>query len=135
ADFRVFKPDLPGRRLIQADDRAADRRLAAAGLADEPERLAAGDLKRNPIDGSHHLARAAHAAADRKVLDEPLYAELRAHDSTSSVAAISTRGAAGWCSQHAASCRVSTGSKSGGVVSQMRIACGQRAKNPQPAGG
>ena len=31
----------PARRRVQADDEPRDRRLAAAGLADEPERLAA----------------------------------------------------------------------------------------------
>ena len=39
------KTIVPAGRLVEAQDRAADRRLAAAGLADEAERLAAADRR------------------------------------------------------------------------------------------
>ena len=42
--------DPPGRRLVQADDRPADRGLAAARFTDEPERLAALDRERDIVD-------------------------------------------------------------------------------------
>ena len=38
-------------RLAQADQRAAGRALAAAGLADQPERLAPADLEGDAVDG------------------------------------------------------------------------------------
>ena len=50
--------DLAGRRRVQADDAAAERRLAAARLADEPERLAGHDLEVDAVDGAQHLGRA-----------------------------------------------------------------------------
>ena len=52
--------DTAVRRQV-ADDRERRRRLAAAGLADEPVRLAAADLER---DAAQHLAVAAADAVD-----------------------------------------------------------------------
>ena len=43
--------DLPGRDLEEAQDAAADRRLAAAGFADQRQRLALLDLERHAVDG------------------------------------------------------------------------------------
>ena len=40
-----------GGRLLEAEQRAAERRLAAAGLADEAEDLAPADLERDVVDG------------------------------------------------------------------------------------
>ena len=40
--------------VVQADDRAPGGRLAAAGLADQAERLAAADAERNAVDGAHN---------------------------------------------------------------------------------
>ena len=45
------KLDLAGGRLEQADQRPPERRLAAARLADEPERLAPPDLEVDAVDG------------------------------------------------------------------------------------
>src|SRR5256885_1073451 len=56
---------------VEADDAAAERRLPAAGLADEPERLAAGDLEVDAVDGPQQLGRfAARAAHERVGKDE-----------------------------------------------------------------
>src|SRR5207248_10646805 len=65
-----------GGRLEQLDDRAAERRLAAAGLADEADRLARLDAQIDAVNGVH-LADdpLEQAGANRKVLDEPLDAE------------------------------------------------------------
>ena len=41
----AVEADRAGRRLDQAEEQPADRRLAAARLADEPERLAAPDRR------------------------------------------------------------------------------------------
>ena len=41
----------------QPEHAAAERRLAAAGLADEPERLALADLERDAVDRPHRAAR------------------------------------------------------------------------------
>ena len=43
----------PGRRPVQRHDQPADRRLAAARLADEPERLASADAERDVGDRLH----------------------------------------------------------------------------------
>ena len=56
--------DPPAGRLVQPDDRPAGRALAAAGLADEPERLAAAQRERDAVDGPH--------VADVALEDEPL---------------------------------------------------------------
>src|SRR5262249_32940189 len=53
-----------------------DRRLAAAGLADEPEHLARRERERDVFDGVHDVA-AAEARADREVLHQPLDLESR----------------------------------------------------------
>ena len=52
-DVAALEDDLPGRRLEQLDDRAAERRLAAAGLADDTERLAAVTVEVDAVDGAH----------------------------------------------------------------------------------
>src|SRR5205814_1939578 len=46
-------PDRPGCRRRQPDDRPADRRLAAAALPDEPERLAAADREADAVHRAH----------------------------------------------------------------------------------
>jgi hypothetical protein len=38
------------RRFDEPEDETAGRGLAAAALADEPERLSAGDVERNVVD-------------------------------------------------------------------------------------
>ena len=60
------------RRLEQPDEEPAERRLAAAGLADDAERLAAAHLERHAVDGVDDLGRAAleRARPHREVLDE-----------------------------------------------------------------
>src|SRR4029079_12654382 len=68
----ALEPDRPRGRLDQPQDRPAERRLAAAGLADEAEGLTGADLERDAIDGldGADLAVDEDAALDREVLDE-----------------------------------------------------------------
>ena len=66
---RTRNEELPRRRLVEADDAAAERRLAAARLADEAERLARRDLEVDAVDGPQDVA--GSSAADR-VDDAPL---------------------------------------------------------------
>ena len=75
-DVLAVEDDLAVGRLEQLDHRAAERRLAAAGLADEPERLARAQRQVDAVDGVH-LADAPleDAGRDREVLDETLDAE------------------------------------------------------------
>src|SRR5262245_50364748 len=63
--------DLAGRRLDQPEDRPAGRRLAAARLAYQPERLAGHDVERHVVDRVNpgHLARE-QPAPNREVLLE-----------------------------------------------------------------
>ena len=55
------------RRVVQADDAAADGRLAGAGFADQPVRLTRIDLKGDAVDRLHRVG-----AGDGKVLLEAL---------------------------------------------------------------
>ena len=47
----AVEADLARGRLEQPQQRASERRLAAAGLADEPDRLAAMDVEIDAVDG------------------------------------------------------------------------------------
>ena len=59
------------RRLVQPHEQTAERRLAAAGLADDAERLAAPNLERDAVDRVDDVAAAAERrAAHGEVLDE-----------------------------------------------------------------
>ena len=49
-DRLALEDDLAGRRLQQADDRPPERRLPAAGLADEAERLARLHREAHAVD-------------------------------------------------------------------------------------
>ena len=49
-DVVAVEHDAPGRRRRDAQDDAADRRLAAAGLADEPERLVLREAEADAVD-------------------------------------------------------------------------------------
>jgi hypothetical protein len=71
--------DLAGRGLLQAQDELRGGRLAAAGFADDGERLALGDRE---VDAVHGLdpadhARPEHALGDREVLRQAVSAEDR----------------------------------------------------------
>ena len=62
------------RRLVELQDRAAGRRLAAAGFPDEAERLALFDEERDAVDGAHgaDLALEEDALREREVHHEVL---------------------------------------------------------------
>jgi len=72
-DVLPVEEDLARRLVLQAQDRAADGGLAAAGLADETHRGAALDFERNVVDGldvaDGHLEQ---ARLDREILLEIL---------------------------------------------------------------
>ena len=65
-------------RLEQAQHQPARRRLAAAGLADERQRLADRDVEAHAVDRAHRARRAREETAPHgKVLDEPQDAQQR----------------------------------------------------------
>ena len=65
----AFELDHAGGRLEKADQRPAERRLAAAGLPDEPDGLAAEDVEVDAVDGLQLADRALeNALPDGKVL-------------------------------------------------------------------
>ena len=75
-DVAAVEDDLPRRRLRQLDQRPRQRRLAAARLADEAERLAGLDRQVDAVDGVDLSDGALEdPGADREVLDETLDAE------------------------------------------------------------
>ena len=53
ADRAALEDDVTFGGLEQADDAAAERRLSAAGLADEAERLSGLHVERHVVDGVH----------------------------------------------------------------------------------
>ena len=71
--------DGAGGRLEQLDDRPAERRLAAAGLADQPEGLALVQGDADVVDGldARHSPVEEDSRLDREVLDEVLDLEDR----------------------------------------------------------
>ena len=94
-DLGVFEPDSAGGRLDQPRQQPAGRRLAAAALADQRERLAALDGEGHAVDRAH-LARdlvAEKAAHDRVVLGEVVGADQH----------VTRRQAASWLSASRAS--------------------------------
>ena len=64
------EPDLAGRRLDQPQDAAAGRRLAAAGFADEAERLASSIVKLTSSTARTIVRRRKQPALAAEVLDE-----------------------------------------------------------------
>jgi hypothetical protein len=52
-DVGAAEADRPGGRLVETQHHAADRGLAAAGFADQPERLARHHVQRNVVDRLH----------------------------------------------------------------------------------
>ena len=71
-DVLAVKPDAAGGRLDQPQHGAADRRLAAAALADQAERLAALDREADAVDRDRPCPalRAQQALLDREMLLE-----------------------------------------------------------------
>ena len=92
AHVQVLEPDLAGRRLDQPQQAASGRRLAAAGFADEPERLARRDREAHVVDRAHRRRLAEPAAARRELLDEVLDVDERRHEDLAAPATI----AAAW---------------------------------------
>ena len=71
-DVAALELDRSRRRLDQAEDRPAKRRLAAAGLADEAEDLARADVEVDAVDRVDRRDLALEEPAqDREVLLEP----------------------------------------------------------------
>ncbi len=72
-DVRALEDDVAARRLDELDDRPAERRLAAPGLADDPERLAGGASRSTPSTArTLPTVFLQDAGLDREVLDEML---------------------------------------------------------------
>ena len=71
-DVLALDADRARGRVEQADEQPGDGALAAAGLADEAERLAGGQLERDAVDRLHRadLPLEDDAAGEREVLDE-----------------------------------------------------------------
>ena len=71
-DLPALVEDFAAGGLVQVQDGAADGRLAAAGLADQTQRLAGLDGKAHVVDGLERL-RPEHAHVDVKILFEIAY--------------------------------------------------------------
>src|SRR5262249_52431275 len=130
-DVLPLEEDLARGRLDQAEDRAADRRLAAARLADETEGLAVADLERDVVDGLH----VADGAREDPLLDREVLLQVGDLDERSGrlrrvghqISPRSTR-------RQATSWPGATGLSVGSVVLHSSTANGQRGWNLQPVG-
>ena len=71
-----LEPHLSRRLVEQAEQGLAERRLAGAALADQPDDLARGDIKADIVDRVHRLV-----AAYREVLGQALGFYQRCHAS------------------------------------------------------
>src|ERR1041385_8648351 len=69
-DVHAVEPDRPGRGGGEAEDGPADRGLARARLAHQPEGLARGEVEAHPVDRVHHGAGTPGEAAGGVPLDE-----------------------------------------------------------------
>src|SRR5215470_12224622 len=69
----ALKQDLPAGRLAHAQHRPPERALAGAGLADEPQDLAACDREGDILDRTQHLMRPQETSADGEPLPELPY--------------------------------------------------------------
>src|SRR5688500_4384299 len=78
-DIFTVKQRLAGARLLQAHQGARHRRLAAAALADQPQRFAFVNREIDAIDGLDEtgLSPQPQAAADGVMLDQPADVEDR----------------------------------------------------------
>ena len=78
-DVVAVEADLPAGGLEQAHDQARRRALAAAGLAHDPQRLAAAHLEADAVDrlDGADLALKHDPARDREVLDEVAHLQQR----------------------------------------------------------
>ena len=107
-------------RLDQAQYQAGGGGLAAAGFADQRQRLARADIEIDAVDRAHSAVGATEERrADREMLDQPSDAQQRFHAGTRTAASSGAR-------QHAAVCARPTGCSSGGSCRQCSIANGQR---------
>src|SRR5262249_23006227 len=115
-DRLAVEEDLPRRRIGEAQDGAAERRLAAARLADEPEGLAGRDRE---VDAVDRLDRGAPAV--REVLREAADLDERAHALTTGK----------W---QRARCPGASSTSAGSSARQRSWTAGQRSWNLQPGG-
>src|SRR6202166_329145 len=125
-DLLAFEIDLAGSRFDQAKHATPGGRLAAAGLADKPQRFAAGDLKIDAVDRADTAGLPAEQAAlERKFLGEaPDTEQPFTHRTTVSSARIQ------------ATLWPGSSSRKGGCASRhSSMASRQRAAKRQPAGG
>ena len=142
-DVAPVEANRSGGGLEQLQHQARGRRLAAARLADDAQRLAAANAERHVLDGVDDAAAAReHARGCREVLREVLDLDDRIADGgahapsprrTASRSAQSRRLASGsrW---QASECPPSIASSGGRILSQGSKRCGQRGWNGQPGG-
>ena len=132
-DILPVEENLAVRRLIQADEAAADRRFAAAALADEAEGFALLNGKAHVVHGLEQpFGLAAERAADGEIHFKPAGFYNRAHSRFPSQ---TMRGAPSSSSRQRAQCVCESRVISGRALLQMFMAYGQRATNGQPGGG
>ena len=141
--------------LEQPHERARQRRLAAARLADEPERLALGEVERHVVDGVHAArprgrsgsrrgsGSAASGARPRAAAPSVLCSARRSYRHAllggrpiSPGAPRAARASARRVSQQRSRCAgaSATRASSGGTFVHLPNSCGQRGRKWQPSG-
>src|SRR4051812_41072781 len=142
-DVAPVEDDPAAGRIEQPHDAAREGRLAATGLADDPERLALVERERDAVDRPYrgNLLLEHDPLRDGEVLldvldDEQLAAGAHAAPTVSRSLAASRFfvSSSRW---HASRWSIASGAgrKSGTTVRHTLITCGQRGLNRQPFGG
>src|SRR5581483_4613048 len=122
----AFEPNAARVRFDQAQHEAADGGLAAAGFADESQRLAGIDVEADAVDRSDESGRPAEQIARRReMLDQVFGFEKRGHDTSLSKGALMQREV--WPGF--------TSTSGGGALRQASATNGQRAAKRQADGG
>ena len=129
-----LEEDLTAGRPLELQDASAGRRLAAPGLADEPEGLAAADLEAHAVDGTDEAASAPEqSAADLEVFHQ--IRDLQERDAVAHVRAAVRARSRFSASQHALTWPPVFTSRNGGTSTWHRsTAKPHRGVNEHPLG-
>ena len=128
------KVTVPGRRLDQPQDRARERRLAAAGLADDAERLAAADARSETPSTARSGGRRRRRAGEllRQLVDDEQCARLMLAGPPCARDAAPRRE---WHSASAPPSTIAAGSAGAARAAALRPARAQRAARLERAAG
>ena len=126
----VLEADLARRRVLQQQHRAAERRLAAARLADQPERLSLVDRERHAVDGANQPGASRRPpGTDPEVLVQVAHLEQRGGRHRNATCCAELAADQRW---QAARCPAEMSKRSGSTVRHTSITSGHRGAQGAP---